>query len=107
MKLADGRIVGLSDRTSPRRFRENVRASVCNRFTTVLGPGSDGYHEEHIHIDLAERRGGFKMCQWDVVDPLPEVPTPRPRPDFETVAEQNPAGRGRPGTSGSASQNSL
>jgi hypothetical protein len=34
----------------------------------VLGPGSDGHHEEHIHVDLAERRGGYKMCQWDVRD---------------------------------------
>lgn len=109
VKLVDGRVVDLSDRKSPRRFRENLRASVCNRFTTVLGPGSDGYHEEHIHIDLAERRGGYRMCQWDVLDPLPEVPMPKPRPDFETVAvEQNTTGRGRPGTNGSSSgQNSL
>ena len=60
----------------------------------MLGPGSDCYHEEHIHVDLAEHRKGFKMCQWDVREPIvqaqtPEqvaariedpVPLPRPRP---------------------------
>jgi hypothetical protein len=53
----------------------------------VLGPGSDGYHEDHVHVDLAVRRGGHRMCQWDVREPAPElaasaapVPLPRPRP---------------------------
>jgi hypothetical protein len=50
-----------------------VLHSVCRRFTTVLGPGSDGYHEEHIHLDLAERRSGYRICQWEVWDPLPVV----------------------------------
>jgi hypothetical protein len=44
---------------------------VCARFTTVLGPGSDGYHEDHVHVDLAERRGGYRICEWDVRDPAP------------------------------------
>jgi hypothetical protein len=35
----------------------------------VLGPGSDGYHEEHIHLDLAERRNGYKLCQWELREP--------------------------------------
>ena len=57
----------------------------------MLGPGSDGYHENHVHVDLAERRGGHRMCQWDVRDPAPEpapgaalVPLPRPRPTAHT-----------------------
>jgi hypothetical protein len=40
----------------------------------VLGPGSDGYHEEHIHLDLAERSHGFRICQWDVRVPKPPEP---------------------------------
>ena len=47
-KLADGRSIGLTDRTVPRELRETVLQSVCARFPTVLGPGSDWYHEEHI-----------------------------------------------------------
>jgi hypothetical protein len=36
---------------------------------TVLGPGSDKDHENHLHVDLAERRGGYKMCQWVLPEP--------------------------------------
>ena len=36
--------------------RERLKASACARFTTVLGPASDGFHENHVHVDLAERR---------------------------------------------------
>jgi hypothetical protein len=51
----------------------------------VLGPGSDGFHEEHIHVDLAERRSGNRLCHWEVREPDAAiggspVPLPRPRP---------------------------
>ena len=69
LHLADGRTVELTDPTVNREFRETLRADICTRFTTVLGPGSDGYHENHVHVDLAERRGGYRICQWDVRDP--------------------------------------
>lgn len=78
--LANGKFAGLTDRNFPKTFRESIRKSTCDRFTTVLGPGSDGHHEAHIHVDLAERRGGYRLCQWDVLEPVPEVPLPRPRP---------------------------
>ena len=89
-------------------LRQKIRASACTRFSTVLGPGSDGYHEEHIHLDLAERRNNYKLCEWELREPPPpataqaqaastaedaseqaeqeagfaagEVPLPRPRP---------------------------
>jgi hypothetical protein len=72
-KLADGRSIVLTDRNQPRSLREDVLHSACARFATVLGPDSDWYHEEHIHLDLAERRNNYKICQWDVLDPLPKV----------------------------------
>jgi len=72
-KLADGREIGLTDRSEPRSLREDVLHSVCARFATVLGPDSDWYHEDHIHLDLAERRNNYKICEWDVLDPLPHV----------------------------------
>jgi hypothetical protein len=37
------------------RFLKTVRASACGPFTTVLGPGSDAYHSDHFHLDLATR----------------------------------------------------
>ncbi len=73
VKLANGQSIGLTDRTLSRDLRERVLHSVCARFSTVLGPGSDWYHEDHIHLDLAQRRNGYRICQWNVWDPLPQV----------------------------------
>jgi hypothetical protein len=84
--LADGRVIAPTDMTVPKDLREGLRESACRRFTTVLGPGSDGYHESHIHLDIAERRQGYRVCQWDVREPPPpeiasiQVPLPTPRP---------------------------
>lgn len=30
----------------------------CAMFSTILGPGSDGYHENHMHFDVAHHGGG-------------------------------------------------
>jgi hypothetical protein len=30
----------------------------CGIFGTTLGPGSDGYHEDHMHFDTASQRNG-------------------------------------------------
>ena len=78
--LANGKFAGFTDRNFAREFRETVRQQTCARFTTVLGPGSDGHHETHIHVDLAQRRGGYRLCQWNVLAAAEDVPLPRPRP---------------------------
>jgi len=84
VKLANGIVVGLTDPQVGKDLRLGLRKGACARFTTVLGPGSDGYHEDHVHVDLAERTGGHRMCQWDVREPGEEpvaaVPLPVPRP---------------------------
>jgi hypothetical protein len=87
--LADGKVIHPTDVAVAREFREHVRAGACARFMTVLGPGSDGYHEEHVHVDLAERHGGYRICHWEIREPAPvaNVPLPRPRPTF-TLAGQ-------------------
>ena len=84
----------LTDVTAAKEFRDEIRDSACQRFTTVLGPGSDSYHESHVHLDLIERRQGFRMCQWDVRTPRPSeaeitapVPLPMPRP---AIADSRP-----------------
>lgn len=93
-KLANGKLVDLTNVSFDRDVRERVRGGLCGRFTTVLGPGSDRYHENHIHLDLAQRRGGYRMCQWDVRDP-PQIasvplPTPRPKPTDTVDANADP-----------------
>jgi hypothetical protein len=88
--LADGRTIHPTDVAVSRDFRERMRASACVRFMTVLGPGSDGYHEEHIHLDLAERHGGYRICHWEIHEPAPavDVPLPRPRPAFSLAGQR-------------------
>ena len=44
-------------------FMKAVQAGACLRFTTVLGPGSNAAHDDHLHLDLARRRGGWRLCQ--------------------------------------------
>ena len=83
--LGDGSLLRLTDPQVARELRNRLRDAACARFSTVLGPGSDGYHESHVHLDLAERRSGHRMCQWDVREPgepaaAEPVPLPRARP---------------------------
>ncbi|WP_051231272.1 extensin family protein [Kaistia adipata] len=46
-------------------FLQAARATACDKFQTVLGPGSDGYHEDHYHLDLRQRgkNGRGKYCR--------------------------------------------
>jgi hypothetical protein len=83
VKLGNGALFALTDPLVSKPFRERMRTQACARFTTVLGPGSDGYHEEHVHLDLAERSHGYRICQWNIIDQetiAAAVPLPRPRP---------------------------
>ena len=97
LKFADGSLISLTDRTVPRGLRESVLHSACKRFPTVLGPGSDWYHEDHFHLDLMERRGNYRICQWDVWDQLPQkaplLPAERPEeaPPREVAAKPDDA----------------
>ncbi len=105
--LKGGNVFRLTDAAADKDIRNRIKETACARFTTVLGPGSDGYHEGHIHLDVIERRGGYRLCQWDVRDPKemqvaavkPDeddaVPMPRPRPISAPprLAEASPAPR--------------
>jgi hypothetical protein len=51
------------DGTFAEAFQDAVRSAACLRFTTVLGPGTDAAHADHLHLDVKERRGGFRLCQ--------------------------------------------
>ena len=95
-KLADGRSLTLTDVNVDKAWREAMKASACARFSTVLGPGSDGNHEEHIHLDLAERRNNYKVCEWDVREPPPPPPatevaaTPKAAEEAAAPADAEP-----------------
>jgi hypothetical protein len=54
--LSDGRELSVAGNFN-RQMRQAYRAA-CGIFGTTLGPGSDGYHEDHLHFDTATHRNG-------------------------------------------------
>lgn len=37
----------------------SMRKGACGTFNTVLGPGSDRFHADHLHLDTARGRGAY------------------------------------------------
>jgi hypothetical protein len=68
-QLADGRSVSVVKgwRGNPveQEFLREVFVGACRYFNTVLGPGSDAFHYDHFHIDLARHdpRGERRICK--------------------------------------------
>jgi hypothetical protein len=64
--LADGRKITVKNgwRGLPEEqgFLRDVQAAACDQFTTVLAPGSNVYHYDHMHVDLMRRRDGHRAC---------------------------------------------
>jgi hypothetical protein len=94
LRLAGRAPLALTDPAAPPALRERLRDAACRWFTTVLGPGSDGMHEAHVHLDRAERARGHRLCQWDVRQPADPtaVPLPRPKPFVSLRPSAIPAG---------------
>jgi hypothetical protein len=44
------------------QFQVAIRKGACEHFATVLGPRSDDAHATHFHLDMVERRGGYRLC---------------------------------------------
>jgi len=44
-------------------FLHMVRDSACTGFSTVLSPDYNAAHADHLHLDQAERSGGWKACR--------------------------------------------
>lgn len=65
--LADGRTIRVKDgwRGAPEEqgFLRDVQGAACDRFSTVLAPGADAFHYDHIHVDLMRRTSGRRICQ--------------------------------------------
>lgn len=66
-RFADGASVAVEPReregSMAEAFQRAVRAGACLHFTTVLGPGTDASHANHLHLDIKARDGGFRLCQ--------------------------------------------
>ena len=65
--LADGRRItvkgGWRGVPEEQGFLRDVQATACQQFNTVLAPGSNAHHEDHIHVDLMRRASGRTICQ--------------------------------------------
>ena len=65
--LADGRHISVKDgwkgMPEEQGFLRDVQAAACQQFTTVLAPGSNVYHYDHIHVDLMRRAARRLICQ--------------------------------------------
>ena len=83
--LADGRKIDLvhdwkNAGSQEAAFLHEAHAGACQYFTTVLGPGADVFHTNHIHLDLANHgstdTGPRRICK---PTPAPDLlPAPQP-----------------------------
>ena len=69
--LADGRSISVKTgwRGVPEEqgFLRDVQASACQHFNTVLAPGSNSHHADHLHVDLMRRASGRTICRPEAV----------------------------------------
>jgi hypothetical protein len=65
--LADGRRItvkgGWRGMPEEQGFLRDVQGAACQQFNTVLAPGSNVHHEDHIHVDLMRRSSRRIICQ--------------------------------------------
>jgi hypothetical protein len=59
---------GLAVKTYPAgsedaQFLNDVRTKACGFFRTVLGPGTNAAHANHLHLDERERTAGHRLCE--------------------------------------------
>lgn len=104
-RLADGREISIvrdwtRGDSQTRAFLQDVHAGACRDFTTVLSPGANIFHYNHIHVDLAlhgnTSNGPRRICRPALgPSPVPEPPRdnlPNP-PEIEEDIETAQAGR--------------
>jgi hypothetical protein len=98
--LADGHKVtvqyGWHGAPEEQGFLHDVQLAACNEFSTVLAPGANIYHYNHIHVDLMRRYSGRRICQPAAIPG--EVVAERVRAHYASH------GYGDPNTTGSISR---
>lgn len=65
--FADGRKLTVKDgwhgAPEEQGFLRDVHGAACEMFTTVLAPGSNAYHYDHMHVDLMRRSSRRVICE--------------------------------------------
>jgi hypothetical protein len=93
--LADGYKVsvqyGWHGKPEEQAFLHDVQSAACEQFTTVLAPGANVYHYNHIHVDLMRHYNSRHICEPSAISG--EVA-------FERARAQYAAKHGDPGITG-------
>jgi hypothetical protein len=90
-RLSDGREItvakGWKGTPEEQDFLREVFVGACQNFSTVLGPGSDAFHYDHFHIDLARHdpRGTRHICK-PVIKFVPRLGPDAPALASTTIA---------------------
>ena len=79
----DGREVtvknGWNGSPEEQAFLREIFLGACEMYSTVLGPGSDMFHYDHFHVDMARHAGGRRICKPRISPPGPtDFPPPQP-----------------------------
>ncbi len=62
------------------KFSDTIRKASCTYFTTSLGPGTNASHATHFHFDMAQRRGGYRLCDMGETNTADRAPKPESPP---------------------------
>jgi hypothetical protein len=93
--LADGHKVsvqyGWHGTPEEQAFLHDVQSAACDQFTTVLAPGANVYHYNHIHVDLMRHYNGRHICEPSAISG---------QVAFERARAQYAAKHGDPGITG-------
>ncbi|MGA2943008.1 MAG: extensin family protein [Xanthobacteraceae bacterium] len=93
--LADGHKVsvqyGWHGTPEEQAFLHDVQSAACEQFTTVLAPGANVYHYNHIHVDLMRHYNSRHICEPSAISG---------QVAFERARAQYAAKHGDPGITG-------
>ena len=66
-ELANGQIVSVGSSSDPvsKAVLRTIRTAGCGWFTTILGPGSDAAHANHLHVDIQQHgtNNRYRICE--------------------------------------------
>lgn len=66
LSLAPSRLGGpktqIPEPERKQNFLHAAHASACRVFGTTLGPEANAAHRNHLHVDMAQRKGDLKIC---------------------------------------------
>ncbi len=69
--LGDGRRITVQEgwygTPEEQGFLHDVHLAACDNFTTVLAPGYNAAHYNHIHVDLMRRASGDRPCRPEAI----------------------------------------